>query len=103
MIRREKMFKIYVIPFMADFVNFLVLLWVSDAAGREMRLGDGRPLSDGHAAWLVGIFSACYLLSCLPAGRMLSRANAKPILVVSTVLMMLFGVPLFFACHYAPP
>ncbi len=87
---------IYLFPFLADFVNFLVLLRVCDAAGREMRL------SDAQAASLVAIFSICYLLMCLAAGRLLGRRNAKPILVASTVMMMLSGVPLLFTTTYWP-
>ncbi len=83
---------IYLFPLVIDLVLFLVVLRVSDAAGRA----DMMHLSDLKAAALISIQAVTYVPACFAVGRVLSGRNAKPLLVASLLVLMLAAIPLFF-------
>lgn len=88
--------KIYIFPFLIDLITFLVMLRLADAAGREMHL------SNLQTSWFMVSYSACFLVTCLLIGRLLHRHNARPILLVSIVALMVLSVPLFFTATFWP-
>ena len=88
--------RIYLFPFLIDFVLFLVMLRVSDAAGREMHL------SNLQAASFVIAYSLAYLIACPLAGRVLGNGNSRQLLVVSVVALLLCSVPVFFTRTFGP-
>lgn len=69
---------------------------VADAAGREMHL------SNVAAAMLVVVFSAGYMLGCLPAGYFLKRRNSRAILIASIIGLMILSVPIFYSSRFLP-
>jgi len=88
--------RIYLFPFLIDFVFFLVMLRVADASGREMQL------SNLQAAWFVIAYSLAYLVACPVAGRVLTRENSRPLLLASVGALLLCSVPIFFTRTFWP-
>ena len=82
--------KIFLVPFLLDFLLFFVMLRVADAAGREMQL------SNAQTTALLIAWSASYMVVCPFIGRVLNARNTKPILVFSIVTIGIFSVPLLF-------
>ena len=92
----EAPLKIYLFPLLMDLLTFMVTLRVADAAGREMAL------TDSQTAVLIGFFSLSYMVFCLVAGRLLSRKNARAVLIASVLLVAATAVPLFFTMRFWP-
>jgi MFS family permease len=77
--------QIYLVPFLLDFILFMVLLRLSDAAGREMHLSNAQT-----TAFMVA-FSLGYMLVCLVIGRVLNARNTRPIMLCSIALIAMLG------------
>jgi len=77
---------IYLFPLLMDFVNFMVILRVTDEAGRH----DLSPLA---TASFMGMQSIVYMIGCALIGRLLTRRNAKAIVLISTVATLLVNLP----------
>ena len=75
---------IFVSPAVMDAVVFLVLFAVSYGAGE-------RGLNTLRCAWLGGIFQIVYMTTSLAAGAVLTRRNARRLLLGSVALMVLTG------------
>lgn len=88
--------KIYLFPFLIDLMLFLVMLRLSDAAGREMHL------TNLQAALFMVSYSVFYLVACLVIGRLLHRDNARTIFLTAIFALMLLAVPLFFTQTFWP-
>ncbi len=87
--------KIYFVPFLIDFILFLVQFRLADASGREM------PLSNPQATALLIAFNLTYLAVCPFVGRALNARNTKPILLFSIAAILVFGVPLLWTKNFA--
>ena len=72
-------------PALMDWTVFLVLFAVLYGAGE-------RGLSDAQCAWLGGISQIAYLTASLVAGVMLTRRNARRLVLGATVMSSTFGV-----------
>lgn len=72
---------IYLCPALIDLIGFLALFAVAYGAGE-------RGMTMAQCAWLGGIFQIVYMLISLAAGLVLTRRNARIILLVSIVLSM---------------
>ena len=88
--------KIYFVPFLLDFILFLIQFRLSDAAGREMHL------SNAQATELLVAFNAAYLLVCPFVGRALDARNTRPILLFSIAAILALGVPLLWTMQFIP-
>jgi predicted MFS family arabinose efflux permease len=88
--------KIYLFPFIFDFIHFLVFLRVADASGREMHL------SDRQAAAFIVVFSLSYLLACPLAGHVLNRRNARAYVLLAVAAIMLLAAPIYFTTTFWP-
>lgn len=88
--------KIYLFPFLFDFVGFLVAMRVADAAGREMGI------TNLQAALLVIVYSLGYLIACPLSGHFLNRRNARAWLLCGTALALLTSAPLCFTTTFWP-
>lgn len=86
--------KIYFVPFLLDFILFLVQFRLADAAGREMRL------SNAQATGLLVAFNFAYLLVCPFVGRALNTRNTRPILLFSIAAILALGVPLLWTTTF---
>jgi len=78
-----------------DWLLALVPFAVSYGAGE-------RGMTLGQVAWLGGIFLLTYMAISLVSGRFLSRRNALPILIASTVGGILFGTLALAGHQFAP-
>ena len=78
--------KIYLFPFLMDLVCFVVMLHVTNEAGRQK-------LTNLQAAAFMGMQALVYMLVCPLAGRVLTRSNAKALLIASTLLILCVNVP----------
>jgi MFS family permease len=87
--------RIYLCPALIDWVLFLVLFAVMYAAGE-------RGLTVRQSAWLGGLFQLSYMLTSLLIGTVLSRRNARPMLLVGTVFTFLLGVACLFTTAFVP-
>jgi predicted MFS family arabinose efflux permease len=78
-----------------DWLVALVFFAVSYGAGE-------RGMTLGQVAWLGGIFQAVYMATSLVSGFFLSRRNALPILIASTVGGILMGTLALAAQRFGP-
>lgn len=88
--------KIYFVPFLLDFILFMVQLRLADASGREMKL------SNGQTTALFISFNLAYLVVCPLVGRVLNARNTRPILLFAIASILLFGVPLLWTTTFVP-
>ncbi len=88
--------KIYLVPFLLDFLLFLVQLRLADASGREMRL------SNSQATSLLIAFNIGYLVVCPFIGRFLNARTMKPILLCAIALIGALSVPLLSTTTFWP-
>jgi len=88
--------KIYFVPFLLDFILFMVQLRLSDASGREMRL------SNAQATSLLVAFNLAYFVVCPFVGRALNARTTRPILLFSIAAILLLGVPLLWTTSWLP-
>lgn len=87
--------RVYVCPALMSWLVSLVLFAVSYGAGE-------RGMTLGQVAWLGGIFQAAYMAASLVSGFFLSRRNALPILIASTVGGVLLGALALAAERFGP-
>lgn len=76
---------IFFCPAVLDTIVFLVLFAVSYGAGE-------RGMTMSQCAWLGGVFQLAYMVTSPVSGFLLSRRNARAILVGSTALTTLLAV-----------
>lgn len=88
--------KIYLVPFLLDFILFMVQARLADAAGREMHLSNAQ-----NSALLIA-FSVVYFFSCPLVSFLLQRRSAKTLLLGAIAAILLLGVPLFFTVNFWP-
>ena len=93
--RAEVFLRVYVCPALMDWLMALVPFAVSYGAGE-------RGMTLGQVAWLGGIFLVTYMAMSLASGRFLSRRNALPILIASTVGGILLGTLALAARQFWP-
>ena len=86
--------KIYFVPFLLDFILFLIQFRLSDAAGHEMHL------SNAQATGLLVAFNLTYLAVCPFVGRALNARNTRPILLFSIAAILVLGVPLLWTKRF---
>jgi len=87
--------RVYVCPALMDWLLSLVLFAVSYGAGE-------RGMTLGQVAWLAVIFQVTYMAASLVSGSVLSRRNALPILIGSTVGGILLGTLALAAQRFGP-
>ncbi len=88
--------KIYLVPFLLDFILFAVQSRLGDAAGREMHL------SNAQATSLLVAFNVAYMIACPVAARVLDARTTKPILLCSLGALLFLAVPLVFMVSFWP-
>jgi MFS family permease len=76
--------KIYLCPALMDCLGFLILFAVTYGAGE-------RGMSTGQCAWLGGLFQLVYMVASLAAGAILTRRNARALLLAGTAGAILLG------------
>ena len=86
--------KIYLVPFLLDFILFMVQLRLADAAGREMNL------SNAQATCLLVAFSVAYMIVCPFVGRALNARSTRPILLFAIAAILVLGVPLLWTTQF---
>jgi MFS family permease len=86
---------IFVSPAVMDTVVFLVMFAVSYGAGE-------RGMNTHQCAWLGGLFQLVYMASSLAAGAVLTRGNAKGLLLGSVVLCLLTSAAALILTGYVP-
>jgi len=82
-------------PALMDWLVFLVLFAVLYAAG-------ARGFSLGQCAWLGGVFQIAYMLASPLIGALLSRRNARVVLIVGTIGCTLAGAASLLATAFTP-
>lgn len=87
--------RVYVCPALMDWVMSLVLFAVSYGAGE-------RGMTLGQVGWLGVIFQVTYMAASLLSGCFLSRRNALPILIASSVGGVLAGTFALAAQQFGP-
>jgi MFS family permease len=87
--------RIYICPALMDWLVFLVHFAVFYAAGE-------RHMTTGQCAWLGGTFQITYLSTSLVAGMLLSRRNARSLLLAGTVLGTACAVASLVATGFVP-
>jgi predicted MFS family arabinose efflux permease len=87
--------RVYVCPALMDWLLSLVLFAVSYGAGE-------RGMTLGRIAWLGGIFQVTYMAASLASGHLLSRRNALPVLIASTVGGIVLGTFALVAQQFGP-
>lgn len=86
--------KIYLCPALLDLVVFLVTFAVLYAAGE-------RGLSLRECMWLGVIFQVAYFSFSLLSGLLLTRRNARALLLASTALAVVFGMASLLTTEFA--
>ena len=76
--------RIQLCPALMDWIVFLILFAVLYSAGE-------RGLSGNHKAWLGAISMVTYTATSLLVGMVLTRGNARSLLILSTLLTTVFG------------
>jgi len=87
--------RIYTCPALMDLALFLVTFAVLYAAGE-------RHMTLAQCMWIGGIFQVAYLAFSMASGMVLSRRNARPILLVSTCGCILSGVASLYLTGFIP-
>ncbi|MHB9068115.1 MAG: MFS transporter [Pirellulaceae bacterium] len=80
----EEMMRIQLCPALMDWIVFLVLFAVLYSAGE-------RGLTGSQCAWLGSITMVTYMATSLLMGMILTRRNARRLLLLSTVLTTMLG------------
>jgi len=86
---------IYICPALMDWLAFLIFFAVLYGAGE-------RHMTTAQCAWLGGLFQLTYMISSLAAGSILTRHNARRMLLVSTGLFPLLGILCFMSTRFVP-
>lgn len=85
--------KIYFCPALMDALVFLVMFAVMYRAGEQ-------GMSITQCAWMACLFQLAYMLTSLAIGFLLSRRNARVILLASIVLCTLCGITCLMAREF---
>lgn len=85
--------KIYLCPALMDALVFLVTFAVMYRAGEQ-------GLSVTQCAWMAGLFQLAYMFTSLAIGFLLSRRNARVLLLASTALCTICGVTCLLAQQF---
>ncbi len=86
--------RIQLCPALMDWIVFLVLFAVMYSAGE-------RSLSGAERVWLASIPSVTYTVVSLLVGLVLTRRNARRLLLLSTLLMTAFGAASLLRADFA--
>lgn len=87
--------RVFLCPALMDLLAFLILFAVMYGAGE-------RRMTNAQCAWLGGFFQLTYMVFSLVAGSILTRRNARGILLASTALFIFIAILCLVLKQFTP-